>query len=238
MKFLLISDIHGNVAALEAILNKEGDDFRVINLGDVCGYYPFANECITLLRDLDAISILGNHDIGVCEGLNSAREQDYIWQQTRESLSPSNLEWLQSLNSSTSIDAMNTTLYLHHSNPLNDDQYLYPDHDLNSWKFEKGLTLLGHTHIQMYIPMGESAVMNPGSVGQPRNGRPGADYAVLDLSQGWIEFKHLDYDLKSLFLNDESKFSILSTQLLSRIDQTRFERNPCGFGKKLLPGIN
>jgi predicted phosphodiesterase len=234
MNFLLLSDIHGNIDALEAILREEPEDLQIINLGDVCGYYPFANECISLIRERGAISILGNHDLGVLQGSLTKREDDYRWNLARESLIPENLDWLGGLGVSKNIGMGDLELHLHHGSPSDINEYLYPDGVFHGLEFEEGLTLLGHTHIQMIRHQNSSIIINPGSVGQPRNGRPGADYAILDLMQGWVEFKHLDYDQKNTILKDKSQFSNLSAQLLERVDQIRFDRNPCGFGRILL----
>ena len=230
MKFLLLSDIHGNINALEAILGEEPEDLQIINLGDVCGYYPFANECISLLRDRSAISILGNHDLGVIQGPLTKREDDYRWNLARERLIPENLDWLHSLAMSENIDLGDMRLHLHHGSPTDVNEYLYPDGDFQGHAFEGGITLLGHTHIQMIKHQNSSIIINPGSTGQPRNGRPGADYAILDLAEGTIVFKHLDYDSKSLFSSTDDLISSNSAMLLSRIDESRFMQNPCGLG--------
>ena len=230
MKFLVLSDIHGNINALEAILEEESEDLQMINLGDVCGYYPFANECISLLRERNAISILGNHDLGVIQGSLTKREDDYRWNQARESLNPENLDWLRSLEISKKMDLGSSELHLHHGSPSDVNEYLYPDGVFHGDAFEEGLTLLGHTHIQMIKHQNSSTIVNPGSAGQPRNGRPGADYAILDLSEDTIFFKHLDYDLKFLRSRVENGISFNAAMLLNRVDESRFNKNPCGLG--------
>lgn len=230
MKFLLLSDIHGNIDALEAILRKEPEDLQIINLGDVCGYYPFANECVSLIRERSGISILGNHDLGVLQGSLTRRENDYKWEVARETLNSENLDWLAGLEVSRNIDLGNLALHLHHGSPSDVNQYLYPDGDFEGHEFEDGLTLLGHTHIQMIKHQNSSIIINPGSTGQPRNGRPGADYAILDMDENTIFFKHLDYDFKSLLRSTDDLISANSAMLLSRFDESRFKQNPCGLG--------
>jgi predicted phosphodiesterase len=164
------------------------------------------------------------------------KENDYKWELARETLVPKNLDWLAGLEVSRSIDLGDLTLHLHHGSPSDVNEYLYPDVDFQGHEFKDGLTLLGHTHIQMIKHQNSSVIINPGSTGQPRNGRPGADYAILDLMQGWVDFKHLDYDQKNSILKDKSQFSNLSAKLLERVDQNRFDKNPCGFGRILLAG--
>jgi predicted phosphodiesterase len=230
MKFLLLSDIHGNIDALEAILREESENLQIINLGDVCGYYPFANECISLIRERNVISILGNHDLGVLQGSLTKREDDYRWKLARDRLDPDNFEWLGSLGISKSIDLGDLELHLHHGSPSDVDEYLYPDGDFQGHLFKEGITLLGHTHIQMIKHQNSSIIINPGSTGQPRNGRPGADYAILNLAEETIFFKHLDYDFKSLSSSSNDLISSNSAMLLSRIDESRFKQNPCGLG--------
>jgi predicted phosphodiesterase len=234
MKFLLLSDIHGNVDALEAILREESEDLQIINLGDVCGYYPFANECISLIRERSAISILGNHDLGVLQGSLTKKEDDYRWKLARDRLDPENLDWLGSLGISKSIDLGDLKLHLHHGSPSDINEYLYPDGNFQGNFFKEGITLLGHTHIQMFKHQNSSILINPGSTGQPRNGRPGADYAILDLAEDTIFFKHLDYDFESLLSSSNDLISSNSAMLLSRISESRFKQNPCGLGSHTL----
>jgi diadenosine tetraphosphatase ApaH/serine/threonine PP2A family protein phosphatase len=74
-------------------------------------------------------------------------------------------------------------------------------------------------------------IINPGSVGQPRNGRPGADYAVLDSLENRVTFKHLDYKHESILQNSVSLISENSANLLGRCDEDRLKKNPCGLGE-------
>lgn len=190
----ILSDIHGNLAALEAVISHSiarGCD-RFISLGDVMGYGPKPGECIELLRSLNAINILGNHDsyITLNENCSRSRVVSQIINYQREIINKEHIEWLKK-----SLPFLRENgLYFVHGGP-NDprDQYIYevspsiiPDDVM--WLFS------GHTHVQILADFGRCGYCNPGSVGQPRDGDCRAAYATME--KGIISLHRVDYDIE------------------------------------------
>ena len=218
MRALVISDIHGNLQALEAVLrvarSRIGGGFDELwNLGDVVGYGARPNEVIDTLRTLEttrSIHVRGNHD-RVCCGLSSSAGFNPIaaaaaaW--TRQNLRPDNREWLRELPMGP-IQATARALCAHGS-PLHEDQYIASMRD--AWtplqRMQSEITFIGHTHLQggfsqreaeweeerpqydeqdvaeqvtIDVPQGTRHLINPGSVGQPRDSDWRAAFAIYD----------------------------------------------------------
>lgn len=205
----IISDIHGNLEALEAVLAdiKQQDIQEVYCLGDIVGYGPNPRECIDLVMSCK-VCLLGNHDQGALfdpEGFNAGAERAIFW--TRQQLESGEQkqnerrwEFLGELPRSHREDKF---LFVHGSarNPLN--EYVFPEDVYNQRKMERIFALVdnycfqGHTHVpgiftenlNFFSPeelnyryeLGkEKVLVNVGSVGQPRNGDPRASYVVLN----------------------------------------------------------
>jgi diadenosine tetraphosphatase ApaH/serine/threonine PP2A family protein phosphatase len=222
----LISDIHANLEALQAVL-KHIDTQRVdrtICLGDIIGYGANPVECVDLVAARCEWSLMGNHDFGVLyepTNFNQAAEQAAYWTRAQFEAEPDRAkagrrwEFLGRLRVRVSFGDF---LCVHGTprRPIN--EYLFPEDALNSpvkmqQIFERidRHCLVGHTHVpgvftdepDFYPPMdvggvykfsnGEKTIINPGSVGQPRDLDPRASYAVLD--DGRVEFYRLEYDV-------------------------------------------
>ena len=223
VKRALISDIHSNIEALEAVLadiRSQGIG-EVFCLGDLVGYGPNPCECIDLVMRCK-VCLLGNHDQGALfdpEGFNTGAERAIFW--TRRQLengegSPGqrHLRWdfLGELPRTHQVDDL---LFVHGSarNPLN--EYVFPEDIYNRRKLEKIFALIGkysfqgHTHVPgvftedfnflspeeinyEYRLGAQKAMINVGSVGQPRDGDPRSCYVVLE--DGLVRFRRVDYD--------------------------------------------
>ena len=218
MRYLIISDIHSNLAAFEAVLADAGAFDRVWCLGDVVGYGPDPNECIEQLRDLPHICVAGNHDWATLgkldiEDFNADAKKACLW--TREQLSPSNLEYLESLPKSL----VEEDFTLVHGSPRHPiwEYILNPSiAEANFEYFDTRFCFVGHTHVPVIyrdnpnqacdtlIPspdaqlvLGEERlIINPGSVGQPRDGDPRASYAVLDSDELALEYRRIPYPIE------------------------------------------
>lgn len=231
MRTAIISDIHGNLEALNVVLgdiDERGVD-RIICLGDIVGYGPNPVECVDLVAQRCEWSLIGNHDFGVLyepTNFNLAAEQAAYWSRTRfedgedRDLAAKRWDFLGRLRVRVGFDDF---LCVHGTprRPIN--EYLFPEDALNSpvkmkqifERFEKHC-LVGHTHVpgvftdepDFYPPgdldgvytfvEGERAIINPGSVGQPRDLDPRASYAVLDQEKGKVEFHRLEYDAQAV----------------------------------------
>jgi len=226
-RILIISDVHGNATALRDLLDYEssiGFDY-VFGLGDYVGYYPYVNEVVELIKVLPGWFVSGNHDVGVINASVAARESDYRWIDSNALLTRENRSWLENLQSEIELETQYGKFLLQHSWPFAMNGYLYPDTKLENPTNNPATFLLGHTHVQMARAQGGSRFINPGSVGQPRNGKPGCDYAVLE--KGKVTFFHRDYDVRAASDRMSSWSSSLSIDLLLRSDAKRFDHNPC-----------
>ena len=218
----LISDIHGNLEALEAVLAdiKAQSIEEVYCLGDIVGYGPNPCECIDRIVSCD-VCLLGNHDQGALfdpEGFNAGAERAIFWtRQTLESGDSKDCErrW-EFLGELPRMRREENFLFVHGSarNPLN--EYVFPEDIYNQRKMERIFALVekncfqGHTHIPgvftedlnflspeeidfKYELGDQKHLVNVGSVGQPRNGVPLSSYVVLNGNS--LEFRRVEYDV-------------------------------------------
>ena len=224
MRALVLSDIHGNLHALEAVLAAAGAVDQIWNLGDVVGYGANPNEVIAILRQRAEVNVRGNHD-RVCAGLTSSQgfnpvaAQAAAW--THAALSAENLEWLREVPQGP-IQATDVATCAHGS-PLDEDHYILSMRD--AWtplqRMRTPMTFFGHTHVQgaflqseadweevrpvmddegrfrMQITDGLRLLVNPGSVGQPRDRDPRASFAVYESETGVVTFRRVDYDVEA-----------------------------------------
>ena len=218
----LISDIHGNLEALQAVLAdiKSQGISEVFCLGDIIGYGPNPRECIDEVMDCK-VTLLGNHDQGAMfdpEGFNSGAERAIFW--TRSELegdrdSTRRERRLDFLGELPRFHREDSIMFVHGSprNPLN--EYIFPEDVYNQRKMERLFALVekycfvGHTHVPgifterlaflepeeigyQYTLAEEKAIINVGSVGQPRDGDPRSCYVVLDGNK--MTYRRVDYD--------------------------------------------
>jgi predicted phosphodiesterase len=224
LRHLLLSDIHSNLEALDACLElAHGKYDQAVCLGDLVGYGPNPNEVIEKVRRLAKVIIRGNHD-KACSGLDDAAEFNpfarlaTVW--TREALTPEHFEYLRTLPSGP---VMMDGFTLVHGSPLDEDEYILgPAQALPPLRSpETQIVCFGHTHYQggfLLTPTGRfqsirlpsspdglistlalenSAryLINPGSIGQPRDRDSRAAFAILDTDKRQVEFYRIKYDL-------------------------------------------
>jgi putative phosphoesterase len=201
VKLAIIADIHGNKAALEAVIKAAPPVEGWICAGDVVGYYPDVNEVCEILCALRAFVVRGNHDAYVSQELapNEERAAAYKTDWTRNQLSPQHSAWIRSLPVEMFFRFGQRQLTVRHASPWDEETYVYPD----SVKLPEirlvsdEYLILGHTHYPMSVRAGDGCVINPGSVGQPRDYNPAASYAVLDTKSGTVEHRRVSYDVAS-----------------------------------------
>jgi len=219
----VLADVHANLPALEAVhadFSAEGVQ-SVWSLGDTVGYgaEPFA--CLQMLADLDAVFIAGNHEQAACDlaeanGFNSAAAHAIRW--TRDKLSTDTRKNLCELPVNFSPQP---GVFLFHGLPGNANGYLRTE-ETGQMVFDHltdrdpriRVAFFGHTHrpmifthltgrpVRMFEPLeelilapGRRYLVNPGSVGQPRNGDPNAHYLIYDSEEGRIKFRKVPYDI-------------------------------------------
>jgi diadenosine tetraphosphatase ApaH/serine/threonine PP2A family protein phosphatase len=199
----VISDIHSNLEALEAVL-EEVRGMDVYCLGDFVDYGANPNEVLELLQGLKVRAIMGNHDAaavgGDTSGFNAPAAVSSAW--TRRQLTDRNLEYLRGLPSELRVELGGVGAYFAHGSP-DDPMWEYVDPTTHSLLFghylEKlrvGLVGLGHTHVPYVWKEEAGTVFNPGSVGQPRDGDRRASYCTVSPLGGEVENHRVEYDFE------------------------------------------
>lgn len=227
MRYLVLSDVHANLTALEASLAaSQGHWEKAICLGDVVGYGPDPNEVIDRIRQISALTIRGNHDKVSCgltdaDDFNPIARAAALW--TREQLRPENREYLEKL--PTGPAAFNGMSLVHGAIRDEDEYVVAPAQALDSLlDAESNVTFFGHTHLQGGFALGPdnqvqtlrfkpangerlfkfqlqektNYLLNPGSIGQPRDGDPRAGFAIADSERHEVEFWRVAYDVESV----------------------------------------
>ncbi len=220
MRYLIISDIHANWSALEAVMAAAKDQYdEIVNCGDLVGYGPDPNRVVEFCREHCRVVVRGNHDkasVGLedLEWFNPVAQQAALW--TAEVLTAENREYLSALPAGPA--AVNGFDLLHGS-PADEDEYLTePEEVANVVEFLRtGLTFFGHTHLQgaflvhrngvkllerPHVDVEDTAayLINPGSVGQPRDGDPRAGYAIFDSEMQAVNLFRVDYNITATYM--------------------------------------
>ena len=206
MIIAVISDIHSNLPALEAVINKLPKHDELFCLGDIVGYGPQPNEVIARLLELrPSVTLIGNHDYAVVSGdvggfsANAATAVEW----TRQKLNRVGRDHLAALKPSARIEREGCTLALYHGSPLDPlNEYVFPGLPASVGRrlvsaASARIVLLGHTHMPMLYRFEDGVLANPGSVGQPRDGDCRASFALLTISQGDVRFEvqRVEYDV-------------------------------------------
>jgi putative phosphoesterase len=202
VRIAVLSDIHGNLDALDAVLaDLPAVDMRLC-LGDFVGYYDRPNEVCERFREFDCICVRGNHDAYAIGEMQSKTDRDEHYRAgwTRDTLTPETLAWLKSLPMGLEFAWGGTRIAARHASPFDERTYVYPDFAERDRLFAavEDILLLGHTHIPMRLENGGKLVINPGSVGQPRDYDPRASYAILDTESRKSEVRRVAYDSEAL----------------------------------------
>jgi len=195
MRLGLISDVHGNRVALEAVLDDMPAVDRLLCAGDVVGYNPWPAECVAAVRGRDVPTVMGNHDRAVASetsfGFNSMAQAGVEY--AREHLDESALAWLARLPDERTL--LDGRVKVVHGHPADPDRYTYPADFAPGMLDGEELLVMGHTHVQHHAVFSEGMLVNPGSVGQPRDGNPDAAYAIVDLAERVVTEHRVSYDV-------------------------------------------
>lgn len=199
MKIAIIADIHGNLPALQAVTALEHDADMWVCAGDMVGYYLNPDEVCSLVRSLGAFVVRGNHDEYVCRTAIPEKEIscEYRSEYCREVMTHENLQWLRMIPVQIGFVFGKVKFSVRHASPWDETTYIYPDSYNHLKRIELSdneVLVLAHTHHPMLIKVGDGFVLNPGSVGQPRDGTPEASYAILDTLTGAISLRRAPYD--------------------------------------------
>jgi len=199
MKVAVIADVHSNIQALEAVLDhirSEKADL-VVCAGDIVGYGANPNECCAMAREVCGFSVAGNHDVasltGDSSGMNPYAAAAIFW--THHTLTDGSKELLSSLKRSGRLNLGGVSVALYHGSPGDMNEYVYED-DVDEKLLEDSgaaVTILGHTHIPYVRQLPSGLVLNPGSVGQPRDGDPRASLGLLRLPSRECDIVRVEY---------------------------------------------
>jgi predicted phosphodiesterase len=225
LKLAVIADVHANLAALEAVMvaiaNARAD--RVLCLGDLVGYHAEPNECVHRVREVAHVTVMGNHDqaaLGTDPGLGTHALARQVLHWTRARLDAPAQRYLASLprcwvDGSGVVLAhgcyLNDTHHVGYTTPSTLEANLRAVADRPEWPI---LALCGHTHVPMcgwladaqcehhrmdyavrWPASAKAVLINPGSVGQPRDGDPRAAFAIIDLPKRRVEVHRVSYDI-------------------------------------------
>jgi len=201
MKSLILADIHGNLAALQAVFEAEGSWDEILFLGDAVGWGPNPEEVLSLLSEQAGVFVMGNHDRNVLKADQTEENGTYdaLWMKwSRDQLSSRNLELLSSFSPSCVVERQGLSLRLLHGDVIHgENDRLWPDSPPEAYKTLKNRyhelhILISHTHVQFERSFKGTRFVNPGGLGQPRLGRALACYGVLE--NGSIRLKAVPYD--------------------------------------------
>jgi len=224
MRYLVLTDIHANLEALDTCLHDAHDRRyqATLVLGDVVGYGADPNAVIERVQELQPLAIVrGNHDKVACgieqaDGFNVVAKAAARW--TLDILSPEHRQWLAGLPEGPhNVDDL---VEVCHGSPFDEDAYIFDELDaVRALKVSsRPLCLFGHTHYpvtfelsdqtfdsigpspapetQLHLRAGSKYLVNPGSVGQPRDGDPRAAYAIVDTDKRCVELIRLAYPIE------------------------------------------
>jgi diadenosine tetraphosphatase ApaH/serine/threonine PP2A family protein phosphatase len=239
MKVLIISDVHANLIALETVLQEAGEVDTIWNLGDIVGYGPRPRECVERIIELEpSASLIGNHDwaaIGrlALDEFNPVARYATYW--TTAHLGAEHMTYLEGLPNRI----IEPEWMLVHGSPRHPVwEYVYTARvaSQNFALFDAPVCFLGHTHIQLFIsedmakrgvpPIqprdgdvlevgGGRYIVNPGSVGQPRDNNPTSGFAIYDTDTREVLFRRVAYDVAAT--QDQMEAAGLPRPLITRL---------------------
>jgi len=219
MRILVISDIHANYTALEAVLNDAGTVDETWCLGDMVGYGPDPNAVVEQVRELTHLTcILGNHDVAVIgrmpfEAFNGDARRSLVW--TEKVMTADNIDFMRTLPQIAKVRGDVTMAHGSPRDPIWEYVLNTLSARLNFDHFDTPYCFVGHSHAQAMfqlnekndrvtleittpgdiIPLTPRCILNPGSVGQPRDRDPRAAYAIYDSKAQTWEARRVDYNI-------------------------------------------
>lgn len=206
MRIATISDIHSNLEALLAVV-KNLDADRILVLGDSIGYGANPNEVLDWLRENKCICVKGNHEEAVITGetgwFNTAAAESILW--TRRQINATNMAFIASLENKKLFVHGNLRVAIMHGSP-NDPLYEYVYRETHEHLFEcylqkedADIVAMGHTHVPFLWLGKDGIILNPGSVGQPRDGDRRASFAIINIEDDVpvVEHHRVEYDIDS-----------------------------------------
>jgi putative phosphoesterase len=203
MRILLLADVHGNWPALQAVLAAETFDVCLC-LGDLVDYALEPAPCIAWARENAHHIVRGNHDHGVAQNVTVTARNGFKYLTgvtrplTRERLDEADLRYLSRLPLTRMVTLDGTRYFLCHASPRDPlDEYAPANPEFWARRLENvdaDVVCVGHTHQPYALEVGDKLVINPGSVGQPRDGDPRASYAIIEEFR--VDLKRAEYPIE------------------------------------------
>lgn len=211
MRIAILADIHGNAAALNAVLlaaTRERADILCI-AGDLVGYYYDPADVLLLLQAWEKYVIRGNHEDMLQRVVTDPEFRQKCLDKygkgletALDMLSTSQLDYLNALPATLRMDWDGVKVLMAHGAPWDTNHYIYPDAPDEIWErladSDADVLILGHTHYRMVKKIGNTCVINPGSVGQPRDGVAGAAWALFDTADAKVYQFSEKYDVTEI----------------------------------------
>lgn len=210
MKIAAISDIHGNIYALMKALEDidEQKVDKIICLGDFVGYGPHPNEVIALIKRREIPCIKGNYDVSVVNGaytyIRNTTINSFSLPWTCSELRTSNKFYLDSLPEKLKYTVNGVNLCFTHGSPNLINEYLFEDAE-NTKKvmenFEDDVLICAHNHIPFVKKVNDKLIVNVGSIGKPKIGRPNITYAILNIDDAGnvdVTIRELEYEYRRI----------------------------------------
>ena len=198
MKIGIISDIHGNFIALKKVYGKIKNCHLIFNAGDLTGYYPDVNHVIDVVMKKKIISIIGNHDRYLLEKkfpkyLNVAKKP---FEYSVKTITSANKNYLRKRLTGMELEVEGLKIGIYHGSPFDADEYIFPDSEFHRFnKLDFDILILGHTHWPMVKKVGKMMIINPGSVGQPRDYNSKSSYAIFDTTKKVVQINQVCYNI-------------------------------------------
>jgi predicted phosphodiesterase len=221
LKIAVISDIHGNYDALEAVLediDRQGGIEEIYCLGDIIGYGAQPNECTEKIRELGCLTVAGNHDFASVgrlsfEFFNTYAKKSALW--TKQILSKENVDWIQERNYVENLE----TFTLVHGTPFSPEMFHYistlNDAKVSFEEMTREICFVGHSHVpivffdtnpisyvvkeEIKISNKEKVIVNVGRVGQPRDENPKSCYAIYDDEESTVRLIRVKYNIDAAY---------------------------------------
>lgn len=204
----MVSDVHSNLEALLEVLRDAGGFDLAICAGDIVGYGPNPSECLRKMDELGFHSVMGNHEYAIITG-DSSGFNPYAAMAVRINrrlLGTDEVIRLGSLPINLKLDLDGVEVQVYHGSPSDPiNEYVFPEEAEAAAEeylesLDAGLIILGHTHIPYVVESEAGFMINPGSVGQPRDGDPRASYMLVEIrgSSVKVEHRRVDYDVDAV----------------------------------------
>lgn len=214
MKIAITSDYHANIIATKAVYAEiaKSDIDAIIVAGDLIGYYFSPREVVSCIRKstIPTFVIKGNHEEILISCLSNMSFRTRVLEKygpgiefAINQLSANEIEWIMNLCHPSMVIIDGCRILLSHGSPYDINKYFYPDTDLSALEVMKNccdVIVMGHTHYPFTREVGSSLIINPGSVGQPRNRQPGAHWSILNTSTKKVIHRITPYDLTELVI--------------------------------------